>query len=379
MTGSLHIGHALNNTIQDILVRFNRMRGKDVLWQPGTDHAGIATQMIVERQLMERQEPGRREMGREKFLERVWAWKAESGGTIINQLKRLGASADWSRERFTMDEGLSAAVRKVFIELYEKGLIYRAKRLVNWHPGLETAISDLEVENIETDGKMWHLSYPIENSHGDDRRRHHAARDDARRRRRRRASRRSALQAADRQVRHPAARRPPHPDHRRRVRRSGAGLGRGEDHAGARLQRFRGRPAARPQADQHLHARRADQRQCAARNIAGSTASRRARRCSRTSRRSARSSGSKTRRSWCRYDEKTKQVVIEPYLTDQWFVNAEVLAKPALASVQRGPHQVRAAELARTPISPGWRTSSPGAFRASSGGAIRSRPGTARA
>jgi valyl-tRNA synthetase len=164
VTGSLHVGHALNNTIQDILVRYNRMRGKDVLWQPGTDHAGIATQMIVERQLMERQEPGRRDMGREKFLERVWAWKAESGGTIINQLKRLGTSADWSRERFTMDEGLSAAVRKVFIDLHSKGLIYRAKRLVNWHPGLETAISDLEVENIEVDGKMWHLSYPIEGS-----------------------------------------------------------------------------------------------------------------------------------------------------------------------------------------------------------------------
>ena len=162
VTGSLHIGHALNNTIQDILIRYNRMRGKDVLWQPGTDHAGIATQMIVERQLMERQEPGRREMGREAFLERVWEWKEESGGTIINQLKRLGASADWSRERFTMDEGLSDAVRKVFIELWKKGLIYRAKRLVNWHPGLETAVSDLEVENIEVAGKMWHLSYPIE-------------------------------------------------------------------------------------------------------------------------------------------------------------------------------------------------------------------------
>ncbi len=164
VTGSLHIGHALNNTLQDVLARFERMRGKDVLWQPGTDHAGIATQMIVERQLMEKQQPGRRELGREEFLKRVWAWKAESGGTILNQLKRLGASADWSRERFTMDEGLSEAVRKVFVELYRKGLIYRAKRLVNWHPVLETAISDLEVENIEIDGKMWHLRYPIENS-----------------------------------------------------------------------------------------------------------------------------------------------------------------------------------------------------------------------
>src|SRR5215212_3203953 len=118
VTGSLHMGHALNNTLQDILARFERMRGRDVLWQPGTDHAGIATQMVVERQLMERQEPGRREMGRQKFLERIWAWKAESGGTITRQLKRLGASCDWSRERFTMDEGLSRAVLKVFVELY---------------------------------------------------------------------------------------------------------------------------------------------------------------------------------------------------------------------------------------------------------------------
>jgi len=167
VTGSLHIGHALNNTIQDILVRFNRMLKKDVLWQPGTDHAGIATQMIVERQLMERQQPGRREMGREKFVERVWEWKAESGGTIMNQLKRLGASADFSRERFTMgkngvaDDQMVRAVIKVFVELHKRGLIYRAKRLVNWHPGLETAISDLEVENIEVKGHMWHLRYPL--------------------------------------------------------------------------------------------------------------------------------------------------------------------------------------------------------------------------
>ena len=167
VTGSLHIGHALNNTIQDILVRFNRMLKKDVLWQPGMDHAGIATQMIVERQLMERQLPGRRDMGREKFLERVWEWKGESGGTIFNQLQRLGASADFSRERFTMgengapDDQMVRAVTKVFVELHQRGLIYRAKRLVNWHPGLETAISDLEVENIEIKGHMWHLRYPL--------------------------------------------------------------------------------------------------------------------------------------------------------------------------------------------------------------------------
>jgi valyl-tRNA synthetase len=154
VTGNLHMGHALNNTLQDILARHARMQGKDVLWQPGTDHAGIATQMVVERQLMERQEPSRRDIGREKFLERVWAWKAESGGAIVEQLKRLGASCDWSRERFTLDEGLSRAVVKVFVELYRAGLIYKDKRLVNWDPKLHTAISDLEVQQVECRGSF---------------------------------------------------------------------------------------------------------------------------------------------------------------------------------------------------------------------------------
>ena len=162
VTGSLHVGHALNNTLQDILVRFERMRGRDVLWQPGMDHAGIATQMVVERQMMERQEPDRRAIGREKFVEKVWAWKAESGGQIISQLKRLGCSCDWSRERFTMDEGPSRAVAKVFVDLYRQGLIYKDKRLVNWDPKLQTAISDLEVEQVETKGRLWHFKYPIE-------------------------------------------------------------------------------------------------------------------------------------------------------------------------------------------------------------------------
>ena len=162
VTGSLHMGHALNNTLQDVLCRFERMRGRDVLWQPGTDHAGIATQLVVERQLMERQQPGRREMGRAKFLERVWQWKAESGGVIVNQLKRLGASCDWSRERFTMDEGLSRAVVKVFVALHRDGLIYKDKRLVNWDPQLLTAISDLEVQQIEVKGSLWYLRYPLE-------------------------------------------------------------------------------------------------------------------------------------------------------------------------------------------------------------------------
>lgn len=162
VTGSLHMGHALNNTLQDILVRFERMRGKDVLWQPGMDHAGIATQMVVERKLMEQQLPGRRDMGREAFVEKVWEWKAESGGLIFNQLKRLGASCDWSRERFTMDEGLSEAVLEVFVTLYKQGLIYKDKRLVNWDPKLLTAISDMEVEQIEVKGNLWHLRYPLE-------------------------------------------------------------------------------------------------------------------------------------------------------------------------------------------------------------------------
>ena len=166
VTGSLHMGHALNNTLQDVLCRFERLRGRDVLWQPGTDHAGIATQMVVERQLAENGEPARRDMGRDAFLERVWQWKEESGSTITQQLRRLGASCDWSRERFTMDEGLSKAVLKVFVTLYEQGLIYKDKRLVNWDPKLLTAISDLEVVQKEVQSHMWHFNYPLEDGSG---------------------------------------------------------------------------------------------------------------------------------------------------------------------------------------------------------------------
>ena len=252
VTGSLHMGHALNNTLQDVLCRFERMRGRDVLWQPGMDHAGIATQMVVERQLMERQEPGRRALGREKFLEKVWAWKAESGGTITQQLKRLGASCDWSRERFTMDEGLSRAVRKVFVELYRQGLIYKDKRLVNWDPNLLTAISDLEVQQVEVKGHLWHIRYPLEGVTfdaddpatfitvattrpetmlGDTAVAVHP--DDERYTNSRREERRSA------------AGRTAHSDHCRRIFRSGEGHWRGQDHSGPRLQRFRGGPAPR--------------------------------------------------------------------------------------------------------------------------------------
>ncbi|MEG1029155.1 MAG: class I tRNA ligase family protein, partial [Brevundimonas sp.] len=161
VTGSLHIGHALNNTLQDILARYHRMKGKAVLWLPGTDHAGIATQMVVERQLAAAGNIGRRDMGRDAFVDKVWEWKAESGGTIVRQLRRLGSSCDWSRERFTLDEGLNAAVRKVFVKLHQDGLIYRDKRLVNWDPHFQTAISDLEVEQREQDGHYWHFAYPL--------------------------------------------------------------------------------------------------------------------------------------------------------------------------------------------------------------------------
>ena len=155
VTGSLHMGHAFNNTLQDILTRWHRMRGFDTLWQPGQDHAGIATQMVVERQLSEEGQPGRLELGREAFLKKIWDWKDKSGDRIIKQLKRLGASCDWGRNRFTMDPGFHDAVLKVFIELYSKGLIYRGERLVNWDPFLETAISDLEVEQVEQEGYLW--------------------------------------------------------------------------------------------------------------------------------------------------------------------------------------------------------------------------------
>ena len=161
VTGSLHVGHALTMTLQDIFTRYRRMTGRDVLWQPGTDHAGIATQMVVER-LLDKEGVSRKQLGRETFLSRVWQWKAESGGAITQQLRRLGASPDWSRERFTMDEGLSTAVREVFVRLYEEGLIYQDKRLVNWDTVLQTAISDLEVEARETKGHMWHIRYPVE-------------------------------------------------------------------------------------------------------------------------------------------------------------------------------------------------------------------------
>ncbi|MEM7320352.1 MAG: class I tRNA ligase family protein, partial [Pseudomonadota bacterium] len=174
VTGALHVGHAFNNTLQDILTRWHRMRGFDTLWQPGQDHAGIATQLQVEKMLAAQGNEGRRELGREKFLEKVWEWKGQFGSTIIEQLQRLGCSCDWDRNAFTMagapgdpktghenSPNFHDAVIKVFVEMYNKGMIYRGKRLVNWDPHFETAISDLEVENIETPGHMWHFKYPL--------------------------------------------------------------------------------------------------------------------------------------------------------------------------------------------------------------------------
>ncbi len=161
VTGSLHMGHAFQDTIMDTLIRYQRMKGKNTLWQVGTDHAGIATQMLVERKLEAEEGKNRHDLGRDAFMEKVWDWKAQSGGTITRQMRRLGASVDWDRERFTMDEGLSAAVQEVFVRLYEDDLIYRGKRLVNWDPKLHTAISDLEVENKEKQGHMWHFRYPL--------------------------------------------------------------------------------------------------------------------------------------------------------------------------------------------------------------------------
>lgn len=160
VTGSLHIGHALNNTLQDIIVRYKRMKGEDALWIPGTDHAGIATQMIVEREIA-KEGLSREFLGREEFINRVWKWKKQSGNTIFNQLKRLGALPDWSKERFTLDDGLSEAVKKVFVDLYKEGLIYKDNRLVNWDPELKTAISDLEVDPREVNGKLWYIKYPL--------------------------------------------------------------------------------------------------------------------------------------------------------------------------------------------------------------------------
>lgn len=163
VTGSLHMGHAFQQTLMDSLIRYHRMQGDNTLWQSGTDHAGIATQMVVERKIGLEEGKTRHDFTRETFIDRIWQWKEESGGTINQQMRRIGNSIDWDRERFTMDEGLSEAVKEVFVRLYDDKLIYRGKRLVNWDPKLHTAISDLEVENKESQGSLWHFRYPLAN------------------------------------------------------------------------------------------------------------------------------------------------------------------------------------------------------------------------
>ncbi len=251
VTGTLHMGHAFQQTLMDALIRYHRMRGDNTNWVVGTDHAGIATQIVVERQLQDAGQ-SRHDLGREKFVERVWQWKQQSGATITRQMRRLGASGNWTYADtegqkagyFTMDARMSRAVVEVFVRLHEEGLIYRGKRLVNWDPVLGTAVSDLEVDSEEEDGKIWEIRYPGEGFSltvattrpG----------DHARRRRGGGESEGRALRAVRRQARAAAAHRAHHPGDRRRLRRPRLRHRLREDHAGARLQRLRGRPA--PQA-----------------------------------------------------------------------------------------------------------------------------------
>ena len=389
VTGNLHMGHALNNTLQDILCRYWRMSGRDVLWQPGIDHAGIATQMVVERKLMERQEPDRRALGRKAFLERVWAWKAELGGAIVAQLKRLGASCDWSRERFTLDEGLSRAVAKVFVQLYREGLVYKDKRLVNWDPKFQTAISDLEVVQVESkgsfkwsredgapldaaalakvlasnpNGHLYYFDYPVVDDEGEETGERVtvattrpetmlgdtavAVHPDDR-----------ALPASVRQPGAPAAGRPADRDRRRRIFRSRKGRRRGQDHAGPRLQRLRGRQAARGRgraADQYPRRARARDAQGQCRFLRGT------RERPDHARLIAAVDGQDRFVARSRIVEMMalagllakiephahavphgdrSNAVIEPWLTDQWYVDAKTLAEPAIAAVREGKTQ----------------------------------------
>ncbi len=390
------MGHALNNTLQDILCRYQRMNGKDVLWQPGTDHAGIATQMVVERQLMERQEADRRTLGREAFLERVWEWKAESGGAIVNQLKRLGASCDWSRERFTLDEGLSKAVAKVFVQLHREGLIYKDKRLVNWDPKFQTAISDLEVVQVECRGSfkwsradgapldeaalakalaknperpslLFRLSGRRRRRRGD-RRIHHrrddAARDHARRHRGRRASRRPALSAPDRrQVRLPLVGRLipiVADDYSDPEKGTGAvkitpahdfndfEVGRRHEAEGARrsmcstrklasalkgnLEFFDGLEARDHELARLIAALDGLDRFEARKRIVGLMAA------------EGRLEKIEPHAHTVPHGDRS-DAVIEPWLTDQWYVDAKTLAQPALAAVREGKNRLRPEEL----------------------------------
>ena len=220
VTGSLHMGHMLNNTVHDVIVRRKRMQGFNTLWLPGMDHAGIATQNVVERELR-KEGLTRHDLGREKFVERVWQWKEQYGGIILKQIRRIGSSCDWSRERFTLDEGLSRAVREVFVRLYEEGLIYRGKRLINWCPRCQTALSDLEMIYEPVDSKLYYIKYPLKGTAGRLRRsRYNAAGNDAGRHGRCRQSERRTIQEIQRPIRHPSADESRNSVHRRCAGRS---------------------------------------------------------------------------------------------------------------------------------------------------------------
>ncbi len=348
VTGSLHVGHALNNTLQDALARFHRMRGEAVLWLPGMDHAGIATQMVVERQLAASGNMGRREMGREAFVARVWQWKAESGGAIVRQLRRLGASCDWTRERFTLDEGLSAAVRKVFVTLYKQGLLYRDKRLVNWHPELQTALSDLEVENVETQGKMWRLRYPVEGEpgryvvvattrpetmlgdsavavHPDDERYKDLV------------GRAVRLPLADRLIPIIAD------DHADPEKGTGAvKITPAHDFNDFRVGRRHDLPLI------NIFTPEAKLNEVAPEPYRGLDRFEARRRIVQDLEAQGLLDGVDDHRLAVPYDEKSKSVVIEPYLTDQWYLDAKTLAQPAIAAVEQGRTVFEPASWANT-------------------------------
>ena len=352
VTGSLHIGHALDITLQDVLTRRERMLGKDALWVVGTDHAGIATQMVVERNL-DSQGVKRAEIGREAFLEHVWEWKAQSGGAITRQLRRLGASCDWAHERFTMDERYQRAVTHTFVELHKRGLIYRDKRLVNWDPKFQTAISDLEVETRDVQGKFWTLSYPLADNSG-------AIQVATTRPETMLADMAVAVHpdderynGADRQADQAPDHRPADPDRRRRACRPRARLGRGQDHARPRLQRLRGWQARRVQARRHAQHVRCDgdvvqtQDGLIPPDLLGLT---------REEARKAVVALLEDEGALVRVEDRViptpygdrSGVVIEPWLTDQWYVDAAKLALPALQAVKKGDIRIVPETWAKT-------------------------------
>ena len=258
VTGALHMGHALNGTIQDVLIRLNRMRGQRTMWILGTDHAGIGTQAVVEKELA-KEGSSRKEIGREAFTERVWEWKQQYGSTIIEQYKRLGASCDYERERFTLDDGYVRAVYRVFVALYEKGYIYRDNYMVNWDPGLHSAISDLEVESREVTDTLYEIAYPLEDG-GELIVATVRPGDDARRHRGRGEPEGQALLGGGRQERDPAPGRPPTAGDRRRPRRPRVRHRGAQDHPRARSRRLRDRPGQRARGDQRDRRGRADDR-----------------------------------------------------------------------------------------------------------------------